>query len=318
MKKIILLIVIPFFLFSCVDKPKDEEKYELQNITSFEIKNLPITEGYTTIARLDGEIIAKSSDSIPYFHPKFGQVTFEYVPISKPPHPEPTSYSYMSMILSFEDLTDGDDDYNDYVCKLDVTYIYKDNNYIDSIQLKVSPMANGGTLQLGFAIKCPNNYIKTFTNNVSQDFFNGASYTNTQSNQPLYTNVTTQSFTVKYKPGFAGTLRVDAADAYDIDPYIIVGGREVHVVLTKPLSSVLYNEYVSTLGRPYGLAIPPKNGSIYYRYPLEKKNIRTAYPNAFQSWLDGNSTYFDYSNPIDTNVQTLANMITLLGTLVSK
>lgn len=317
MKKIILLIVIPFVLLSCIDKPKDEEKYELQNITSFEIKTLPIREGYTTIAKLDGEVIAQSSDSVPYFHPKFGQITFEYVPTTKEFSPH-QSVAYMSMILSFEDLTDGDDDYNDFVCKLDVTYTYKDKNYIDSIQLKVTPMANGGSLQLGFAIKCPNNYIKTFTNNVSQDFFNGASYTNTQSNQPLYTNVTPLSYTVKYKTGFAGTLRINAADAYDIDPYIIVGGREVHVVLTKPLSSVLYNEYVNTQGRPYGLAIPPKTNSIYYRYPMEKINIRTAYPNAFQNWLDGNATYFDYSNPIDTNVQTLANMITLLGTLVSK
>ena len=92
--------------------------------------------------------------------------------------------------------------------------------------------------------------------------------------------------------------------------------------MTNVLSNVNYDQYVNGQGRPYGIAVPPKtnyNGVIkYFRYPMEKKNIRTAYPNAFQNWLDGNASYFDYSNPVDSNVQSLENMITLLGTIISK
>jgi hypothetical protein len=322
MKKIILLLLAPLFLLSCVDKPKEDVKYKLKNITSFELKKLPIKEGYTTIAKLNGDVIAQSSDSIPYFYPKFakqGDVTFEYVPNDAKTAPAPLST--MSMLLCFEDLTDGDDDYNDFICKMDITYYFQNNNKIDRIEIKVLPIAHGGSLQLGFAVNCPKNQTINFSDNISEDLFSNAIGSNTNINEQIYTNLSTYSQEIIYQH-VPGNLNITDPEAYEIDPYITVNGRQVHIVLTNALSSVNYNEYVNDQGRPYGIAIPPKtnyNGVIkYFRYPMEKINIRTAYPNTFQNWLDGNATYFDYSNPVESNVQTINNMITLLGTLISK
>lgn len=323
MKKIILLLLAPLFLLSCVDKPKDDVKYKLKNITSFEIKKLPIKEGYTTIAKLNGEVIAQSSDSIPYFYPKFakqGDVKFEYVLNDAKTAPAPLST--MSMLLCFEDITDGDDDYNDFICKMDITYYFQNHNKIDRIELKVLPIAHGGSLQLGFAVNCPKNQTINFTNNIAIDFFNNAALSsNTELNEELYTNLSTYTQEINYQH-VPGNLNISDASAYEIDPYITVNGRQIHIVLTNVLSNVNYDQYVNGQGRPYGIAVPPKtnyNGVIkYFRYPMEKKNIRTAYPNAFQNWLDGNASYFDYSNPVDSNVQSLENMITLLGTIISK
>jgi len=318
MKKLILLLLAPLFLLSCVDKTTEENQYDLKKITSFEIRTLPIQEGFTTIAKVEGKVIAQASEAIPYFHPKFGEVSFEYVPITKGNTPAPLAS--MSMLLCFEDLLNGDDDYNDFVCKIDMIYYYKNKNKVDSIKLKVLPIALGGSLNFSFAVNCPNNRNILFANDVRQGLFNNViGYINTSSANSLLTNLPTYTRVIEYQNGVAGNLDVDAnGDYLNIDPYITVNGREIHVVLTKPLSNVSYSEYVNTLGRPYGLAIPPKTNGIYFRYPMEKKNIRTAYPNVFQAWLDGNANYFDYSNPVDANVQTEANMITLLGTLVSK
>lgn len=322
MKKIILLLLAPLFLLSCVDKPTEENKYDLKKITSFEVKTLPVKEGFTTIAKLDGEIIAQASEAIPYFHPKFGEVTFEYSPIIKGNTLEP--FASMSMLLCFEDLTNGDDDYNDFVCKIDMVYYYKNKNKVDSVKLNVLPIALGGSLNLGFAVNCPNNRKIIFANDVRQSLFNNVTgYINTSSDNALLTNLTTYTHVIEYQNGVAGNLTVDAnLDYLNIDPYITVNGREIHVVLTQPSSNVSYDDYVNGQGRPYGLAIHPKTTSNgvtkYFRYPMEKINIRTAYPNTFQAWLDGNTTYFDYSNPVSDNVQTQDNMITLLGTLVSK
>lgn len=320
MKKLILLLLAPLFLLSCVDKPTEENKYDLKKITSFEVKTLPVKEGFTTIAKLDGEIIAQASEAIPYFHPKFGEVSFEYVPITKGNTPAPLAS--MSMLLCFEDLTNGDDDYNDFICKMDITYYFQNHNKIDRIELKVLPIAHGGSLQLGFAVNCPKNQTINFTNNIAIDFFNNAALSsNTELNEELYTNLSTYTQEINYQH-VPGNLNISDASAYEIDPYITVNGRQIHIVLTNVLSNVNYDQYVNGQGRPYGIAVPPKtnyNGVIkYFRYPMEKKNIRTAYPNAFQNWLDGYASYFDYSNPVDSNVQSLENMITLLGTIISK
>ncbi len=319
MKKIILLLLSPLFLLSCVDKTTEGTQYDLKKITSFEIRTLPIQEGLTTIAKLDGDTIAESDVAIPYFYPKNGEVTFEYyIPTIKAAK---APFSAMSTILCFEDLENGDDDYNDFICKMDVKYTYNTNGkYINNIELKVLPIAQGGSLILGFNISCPGGKNAALTTNVRLDFFNGiTTFVNTEPNIPLYTNMVTHSQTITYS---SNSLSVTGSNSYLIDPYITVQGREVHVVVTGTIPTIRYNQYVNTSGRPYGLAIPPKtkisNVYHYFRYPMEKINIRTAYPNAFQNWIDGTSTSFNYSNPVSDDVQTQANMITLLGPLVTK
>jgi len=184
MKKLILLLLAPLFLLSCVDKTTEENQYDLKKITSFEIRTLPIQEGLTTIAYYNGDIIAESNVEIPYFYPKNGEVTFEYTTTTKDSE---DPFSAMSTILCFEDLENGDDDYNDFICKMDVKYIYSPNGkYINNIELKVLPIAQGGSLDLGFNISCPLAKNASFTTNVRQDFFDGiTTFVNTQPNIPL-------------------------------------------------------------------------------------------------------------------------------------
>lgn len=306
MKKIyqLLLVLLTFFQISCadIDDLFDYETFEQFKMT--ESVQVPIEQNYITIAIYNGDTIFKGNVDTHINIPKIKTNTrnvyegleWHYIPNST------NNWFYQKIfkgVALFEDVPNGDCDYNDFVCKIGYQIdVDVDNNGYVNIQnangLKVSiigiyPLAMGNTLPIGFGFEIinlkDNSYLmdKIIYEDIRRDAFDdmqGFINTITPNFDPQNRN-----YSADYSVVFPEQLD---KNGFAINFYILCGTKKHYMVdSTKPDLTQNYT--------PWGLYIPIRDSEYYnpnvvgFRYPKEMTSIFETYPN-FREWVNGEAS----------------------------
>ena len=210
-------------------------------------------------------------------------------------------------VAMFEDVPNGDCDYNDFVCKIgyQVDVDVDGNGYINTANgcgLKLSitgiyPLAMGNTLPIGFGVEIVrldnNNYLmdRLIYEDIRRDAFD-----NTQG----FINTTERNFDPRNR-NFSADYNVMIPSKLDkngfaINFYILCGNKK-HYMVDSSRAGLTQNY------TPWGLYIPISDSDYYnpgvvgFKYPKEMTSIFDTYPN-FLPWTNG-----ERSNPFNEVVE---------------
>lgn len=299
------ILAIVGMTISCVDDDKDISTIPqevpdvpLENYiftTNFEV---PTKEGNNTVVTYNGEVIYEGNYPTTLQIPKFTATTtrnsgldWHFVPNNS----SGNAWHYQisrSGILMFEDIPNGDNDYNDFVCRMEEQFqvnldgngnIRTENGLgLEFSKLGIYPIAMGNTLPLKLGVEIVNLATGGFIddiiifNDVRQECFDGVdSYINTDPTLEKF-NTGNRNY---FKFGGVNTIRYYPAikeNEFAINYYIMVNNVKYY---TADSSKAL----ATTNKVPYGLFIPNMQS---FKYPIEKTSIFEAYPN-LGKWLKG-------------------------------
>lgn len=301
----IIFLCIAFLCISCFDdldlyNPETVKKYKLTE--SIEAQ---INENYISIATFNGDTIFVGNVStmvdVPRINTSHTRNVYEGLEWHFIPN-ESNNWFYQKIfkgVALFEDVPNGDCDYNDFVCKIgyqiDVDVDY--NGYVNinnSNGLKVSitgiyPLAMGNTLPIGFGFEIvnlkDNSYLidKIIYEDIRRDAFdNVQGFINTT--EPNF-DPQNRNYSADYSVVFPKKLD---KNGFAVNFYIKCGDKK-HYMVDSSRADLTQNY------TPWGLFIPISDAIYYnpseigFRYPKEMKSIFDTYP-CFSGWVNGENT----------------------------
>lgn len=224
---------------------------------------------------VDADVEVKNNDSA------FEEQDKEYVD----PNPEPEDPQAQSWIIACEDMGNiGDYDFNDAVFK--VSHVAGTN------QLKVTPLAAGGTYSI--IVKYKDRNISTYTGQVEKDFHQLIN-SNASGNNGLWQQINDKS------KGSAGAEITITDDALINNPFSLANndynnhGFSVYVEKNNGASITITQPEHKNQQAPQMLILPE-----YWIWPYEGRSIHLGY-SGFQAWTNNQSENEDwYTKPNKT------------------
>ncbi|MGL4852458.1 MAG: DUF4842 domain-containing protein [Phocaeicola sp.] len=292
MKKILLGVLASVSLASC--HKEFSSLYVEPNIENFiltEKYQVPVKEGFVTNVMLGEDTIFVGNVSVAIDIPKYkttsrssGTIT-TYTPDNGN---DKFYHATAEGTLIFEDLDNGDNDYNDFVCHIKNTMranIKPNSIFVQNMKFEsfdVTPKALGNILPIAFGYEI----VRTDLNeiiadvlifeDIRQEAFGGKEgFINTETDKEF---VETKLFHNKFDHR-AYTPDNLHTDHIHVNYFIKVGDK-------KRYSANTHNQQLTLNNTPYGLFIPNTNSFLY---PQEKVTITQAYPN-FEAWSKGAQT----------------------------
>lgn len=267
---------------SCMDKVKTDiqrgvDVATLEPMVDFEV---PVKAGYTTVVSLGGEQLAVTRTRLTISVPAHVATRAEGLEVSYSDEDIFGEFGYAQYwhYLSFEDTRKGDCDYNDVVLhcrvKSDVPWNYNGTQPCKHT-VSVQPVALGGsaTVGFGFLYRDETGVIREHivTDDIRRDLFNN------DRSFPINTDLAkpTRKVSNILKPVFDCTT---TDSKFEIVWFIQNGSDRLYAATTNLGADRKYS-MINADGVPYGIALTKK-----WCYPVEKCNIRDAYP-GFDEWL---------------------------------
>lgn len=131
----LLMLAVVFAFVSCSEKDLYEEKnpkvYTPADFKMTQTYEVNVAEGKAKKVYVDGELVFSGNGSLTIEVPKTAIVTRslnEYELEDADQGNSGWTYAYKRGLLLFEDVTDGDNDYNDFVCNIEEQLELKFNN----------------------------------------------------------------------------------------------------------------------------------------------------------------------------------------------
>ncbi|MDL2277091.1 LruC domain-containing protein [Parabacteroides sp. OttesenSCG-928-G07] len=324
MKKLVFLFTLALsmsFFFSCeksdIYNPSgdgDEKLEEAKDILkAYSLTNqydVVVKEGYNTLVMIGEDTVYYGNLPALVDIPKTVETKSSNVmEVLYVPKTDDINFGYISQwgMLLFEDVPQGDCDYNDLVVEFTATVGSRKDTWVNGkpnpgnlyhLQFDgyVTAVAKGGglPLQFGFEIREIESgtvvYEKILTGNVGNDFFPGTTgFINTYKDFP---------FVLGEKLNFRDTeILKEINGSIGYNWFIVVNGQRYYTSgaysFLKDKSGLKYDELILTNGRPTGLLVPNVNRNIlipgtknFFRWPIENQAIWNAYPQ-FNNWVDG-------------------------------
>lgn len=297
MKKVLNLLLLGAIAFTACSDDKDyyvertkESLYQLANLSEEIVPEFK--EGFNTLYMM-GE------DTVFYGNMHIVMAT---VPVEvktkalNPPVFIPNnkgiefSNSKREGILMFEDIIDGDFDYNDFILdfKEDLKVSKKDGRYEVKIAgSNLKPLAMGNMIPLSFGFEIRDSKTKELLrdevvfHDVRQECFGGRQgFINTVKGEA---SVNVKTLHTEDKVFYFDSLENPIALAW----YIIANGEKHYTVDAALIlgGDVDYVSLANEAGYPYGIFYPINNTS-QFRYMEERSQIWESYPN-FKRWVAG-------------------------------
>lgn len=300
MKKLLILLVSPFVITSCINEDSENLKLNLENLSPFTEKMAIIEEGKTTQIFADNVLICETNVSMSYSLPKGANERIEH--ISNKKDVIFGGWDLNHFTAAFEDTRNGDNDYNDFVCYITRVKTKVGNNI--KLDIYIQPVAYGAGTELQFGITLPNGHDTIISTNVRRDLFSGKlGYINTVNPDSALYFTGDLNHIKKITYSQVG----DQNDFLRIHPFIInEGGDKLYVALSANHINANYLSIASITGYPLGIAI-----SGGFDYPTEKTNISTVYQ-GFNNWVTGYSSSIgnlNISNGQKPNVFRISDII---------
>jgi len=286
-------LMATFIFVSCSEKDLyDEEIPEVFTPTDFNMMKtyeVNVKEGTAKEVYVDGELVYSGDMSLTIDLPKSAVATrsVNEVVIS-PGYGEGWTTISKKGTLLFEDVTNGDNDYNDFVCTIEESLELKYPNnpggvYFDNVKYAMTgkTIAMGNTLPLSFGVELviDGKVAKDImlASNVREKYFkNIEGYLNTIKGEAKVTQNAISHSDNKANGTFSKNSHVST------NYYIIVNGDGVKRYESNSSKAVLTDG-----GVPYGLFVPSTQ-TAYKGYSQEFKSFFKAYPN-FMKWVKGES-----------------------------
>lgn len=306
MRKFILFLMLTLSIMAC----SVEDLYRGPNIEQFKLTSefiVPIKEGHNTVVTYNDETIYSGNVSITIDIPKYSLAStrsssgleWHFVPNNT----QDGTWHYQitrSGILMFEDIPNGDNDYNDFICFMKDQYQVNVDGFTGLIRtdagleisnLEIYPKAMGNSIPLSFGVEI----IRTDNKEVIDDiiiyndirkeaFDNAKGFINTDLDVApfkLYNRNTSVFGGNKSKRYYPQNLD---KNGFGINYYIIANGVKYYTA-NSTIPQLTKNK------TPYGLFIPNVSK---LDYSIENIPIWKAYPN-FIDWINGEEV-----NPFDT------------------
>lgn len=286
MKKILFAML--FLITACTGT----DIYKVPDMSNFQLVTqvtVPVKEGYKTLMMNGNDTVYFGNVPVTIDVPKYKvqtrSVDWYFV---KDTVTNPLDYfqSYRKGTLVFEDVSNGDNDYNDFVGyvsqeQFDVD-VDRNTRMIKTIKLSsigIYPRALGGSItpiSLGFEII--DGYDNTIDDIViykdirKEAFRNEQGYLNTGKEFPLWNvNSYSKNSYTEYHP-----VNLPAAVGFKVNYYLVVHGRKIYTADSS-------KGMLTRNGVPYGLFIP---GEDTFKWMRECVSIEQGYPN-FVLWKNG-------------------------------
>lgn len=300
MKKILVILILTMNFISCQKEVDlynpDVSRYKLTK--SFIV---PIKDGNNTIVMYNGDTLYVGNVSVSIEIPKTSLISTKSIDNKLEWHFIPNNndigtWHYQinrSGILMFEDIPNGDNDYNDFICyfkeQLQVNVdgftnlIRTDKNTgLEFSNLEIYPKAMGNSIKIGFGVEIVRvdngemiDDILIYGDVRKEAFDNFSGYINTSKEIdifPLY-NRNTSYFKGKGRRYFPKNLD---KNGFAINYYILVNDNKYYTANST-------KQQINKNKTPYGLYIPNVKS---FNYPIERASIFNVYPN-FKKWIDG-------------------------------
>lgn len=267
---------------SCMDKVKTDiqrgvDIAALEPMVDYEV---PVKAGYTTVVSLGGEQLAVTRTPLTISVPAHAATRAEGLEVSYTDEKIFGEFGYAQYwhYLSFEDTRKGDCDYNDVVlhCRIksDVPWNYNGTQPCKHT-VSVQPVALGGsaTIGFGFLYRDETGAVSEHivTDDIRRDLFNN------DRSFPINTSLAkpTKKVSNILKPVFECST---TEAKFKVVWFIQNGSDRLYAATTNLDADRKYN-MINADGVPYGIVLTKK-----WCYPVEKCNIRDAYP-GFDAWL---------------------------------
>ncbi len=301
MKRILFLLMIVFVAAACEKDLYDYEAAEeqLKKFVFTEDFEVPVKEGYITTVTYNGEVLYQGNVAVTIQVPKTDVLAgtrasgLEWHFDGAEGAPDGNKFGFTTWkngLLLFEDMTNGDNDYNDFVCfvktqfRVDMAYGDKRITNFHLADLEVFPMALGNTLPISLGFEIINTANNTPIDNIilykdvrANAFGGKTGFINTDASLPKVTDLSSSSFSKNYSLSVIGNMQ---PDQFTFNYYIVVNGEKRYVADSSKALLMDNNT-------PYGLFIPLNfDERSTFKYPIEKKSIYEAYPN-FGKWVEG-------------------------------
>ncbi len=316
MEKLVLgSMLLAGLLTACVNQDEDryignpDAKEILSKYVMSEKFEVPIQEGKYTVVKQGDDTLYYGNVAVQIDVPKFSvsdtrstdELKWYYVPDRASGVGGDWNYSVTrSGILLFEDLTDGDNDYNDFVCAILETIQFGGSPTSRNATLgniRVKPLAMGNTIPLKFGVefrKLPDGKLLkdvVITTDVRKDFFKGKEgYLNTSDDAIVNFN---SEISEKSKPTGDAFLSGFRDNELCVLWYIEVEGVKRYVADSNSnlLSQALLQGSATNDNVPFGLFVPNVIQTsalkpVNFRWTKEKMSLFKAYPD-FEGWVKG-------------------------------
>ncbi len=308
--------LLAVMLSACINNDEDlyqgnpnakEIMSEYVMTSAFEV---PIEEGSYTVVKYGDDTLYYGNVAMEIDVPKFSmavnraadeELKWYFVP--KRAAGVGTDWSYTvtrSGILLFEDLTDGDSDYNDFVCALVETVNFggsPNSRNATLSNIRVKPLAMGNTLALKFGVefrwKTDGRLLKdvVVAEDVRKNFFGGKTgYINTTDDAIANFNKD-----ISEKANATGSAYLSGFKDNELCVlwYIETAGVKRYVADSQSnlLSQDLLKGSATDSNIPFGLFVPNVIEAVTmkpvkFKWTKEKASLFQAYPD-FGSWLKG-------------------------------
>lgn len=291
-----------------------DDVYREPDIEQFKLTTefiVPIQEGYNTVVAYNNEIIYNGNVSVTIDVPKYSQIATRSSPGLEwyfvPNNTQDGTWHYQitrSGILMFEDIPNGDNDYNDFICFMKDQYQVNIDGFTGLIRtdigtgleisnLEIYPKAMGNSISLSFGVEI----VRIDNKEIIDDII-------------IYNNIRKEAF--DNAQGFINTsLGVKPFELYNRNTSVFGGGKSKryypkklnkngfginYYIIANGIKYYTANSTMPQLTKnntPYGLFIP---NISKFNYSLEGVPIWKAYPN-FKDWVSGeNLNPFDVQN----------------------
>lgn len=289
MKKLLFLSALVIGLFACDSKDLYEERnVDPADFVMTETLKVEVKEGMGKEVYYNGNLIYDGNMSLTIDVPKLN-VTTRSLGVLDVEDKGNSSFINKKGVLLFEDITNGDNDYNDFVCYIDEVIELKKNGNMPKYNVTVRPIAMGNELplQFGAEILIDNEVWKDFliSEDVRKDFYNG----NKGYEGKGYINTVKGADVIKGKTiedkNYQANGTIKEFTHVTTNYYIVVNGVKRYACDSS--KATLTDNNV-----PFGLFIPFVES---FRYSQEFNSFFIAYPN-FMNWVEGRSNE-PFKNP---------------------
>lgn len=313
MKKILVILILTMNLISC-QKEVDLYNPDVSRYKLTENFVVPIKDGNNTIVMYNGDTLYVGNVSVSIEIPKTSLISTKSIDNKLEWHFIPNNndngtWHYQinrSGILMFEDIPNGDNDYNDFICyfkeQLQVNVdgftnlIRTDKNTgLEFSNLEIYPKAMGNSIKIGFGVEIVRvdngemiDDILIYGDVRKEAFDNYSGYINTSKELdvfPLY-NRNTSYFKGKGRRYFPKNLD---KNGFAINYYILVNNNKYYTANST-------KQQINKNRTPYGLYIPNVKS---FNYPIERASIFNVYPN-FKKWIYGENVdpFYEKNNDL--------------------
>lgn len=310
-KRFLGFVVLAGLMTACINN--DDSLYKetnaqeiIQKFIMTEKFEVPVQEGSYTVVTMGEDTLYYGNVAVSIDVPQFDATTravsdlkWHYT-LTKPAGSSDWWYSVARYgVLAFEDLLNGDNDYNDFVCGIIEVINFDrigDTWTASASNVRVKPLALGNTIPLKFGVEYRKKSNKAlvkdlvFATDVRKGLFaNGAGFINTDPNGTIIPLAQLAEKDMNGTEIGRGLATNDLCSLW----YIEVDGLKRYVADANAnlLQQDVLDDMIMANKVPFGLYIPGAGVSLSswrttYKWPAERENIFSTFPN-FQKWLDG-------------------------------